>query len=208
MVSCSGLIQNRAIIKPVVPGKCFVKCQILEEVKKGNDPLVAIYTGDKPDEVTLIKNFIMIEPASTEWVKKKADKNCYSSDPSDCIVWCLKEVPAKYQEFAYLADTTETRDFELRYVSLESFQESVYVWEETPCREDYIDSVMKEVQLALVENGAEDLVITGYFDDYTKKALKEYQILEGLCFGELTVETLDALNIEPEPESRVERRYK
>ncbi len=38
---------------------------------------------------------IITQPASTKWVKKKADRNCLSADPNDCLVWCLVEVPAQ-----------------------------------------------------------------------------------------------------------------
>jgi len=36
-------------------------------------------------------------PAATKWVKKRADRNCLSADPNDCLVWCLVEVPAQYR---------------------------------------------------------------------------------------------------------------
>lgn len=39
---------------------------------------------------------IETNPATTKWVKRKADKNCLSADPNDCLVWCLVEVPAEY----------------------------------------------------------------------------------------------------------------
>jgi len=31
-------------------------------------------------------------PLTTVWEKVKSDKNCISSNPDDCMVWCLKEV--------------------------------------------------------------------------------------------------------------------
>ena len=37
------------------------------------------------------------KPASTKWVKKRADANCLSANPDDCLVWCLVETPAEYQ---------------------------------------------------------------------------------------------------------------
>jgi len=40
---------------------------------------------------------IETSPATTKWVKKKADRNCLSADPNDCLVWCLVEVPAQYR---------------------------------------------------------------------------------------------------------------
>jgi len=36
-------------------------------------------------------------PAATKWVKKRADRNCLSADPNDCLVWCLVETPAQYR---------------------------------------------------------------------------------------------------------------
>ncbi len=36
-------------------------------------------------------------PSATKWVKKKADRNCLSADPNDCLVWCLVETPAQFR---------------------------------------------------------------------------------------------------------------
>ncbi len=47
----------------------------------------------KPVPYNTVTETIVTRPASTKWVKKKADKNCLSADPNDCLVWCLVEVP-------------------------------------------------------------------------------------------------------------------
>ncbi len=47
----------------------------------------------KPVPYTTDTETIVTRPASTKWVKKKADRNCLSADPNDCLVWCLVEVP-------------------------------------------------------------------------------------------------------------------
>lgn len=39
------------------------------------------------------------KPASTKWVRKKADASCLSANPDDCLVWCLVETPVEYQTF-------------------------------------------------------------------------------------------------------------
>ncbi len=36
-------------------------------------------------------------PATTAWVKKKADRNCLSADPNDCLVWCLVDQPGGFK---------------------------------------------------------------------------------------------------------------
>lgn len=50
-----------------------------------------------PAKYETITEQIEVSPASTKWVKKKADKNCLSANPEDCLVWCLVEVPASYR---------------------------------------------------------------------------------------------------------------
>ncbi len=33
---------------------------------------------------------------STKWVKRRADRNCLSANPDDCLVWCLIEIKEGY----------------------------------------------------------------------------------------------------------------
>ena len=40
---------------------------------------------------------IEIAPVGTKWVKKRADQNCLSADPADCLIWCHIETPPAYQ---------------------------------------------------------------------------------------------------------------
>ena len=51
----------------------------------------------KPAGYETVSETIQTSPASTKWVKKKADRNCLSADPNDCLVWCLVEVPAQFK---------------------------------------------------------------------------------------------------------------
>lgn len=41
---------------------------------------------------------VQINTACTKWIKRQADKNCYSSNPADCVVWCLVEMPINATE--------------------------------------------------------------------------------------------------------------
>jgi len=36
-------------------------------------------------------------PGAEKWVKKKTDRNCKSSNPDDCLVWCLVKTKGTYQ---------------------------------------------------------------------------------------------------------------
>lgn len=40
---------------------------------------------------------IEVRPAATRWVRRNVDRDCLGSDPDDCFVWCMVEVPAQYQ---------------------------------------------------------------------------------------------------------------
>ncbi len=56
---------------------------------------------------------VLVSEARGQWVKKKKDPNCFSSNPEDCYVACYEEVPAvyrteKYQVLASAATTSET----------------------------------------------------------------------------------------------------
>lgn len=42
--------------------------------------------------------YIEVAAPTQKWVKRKTDENCLSSDPEDCMVWCLEEVPAEKQK--------------------------------------------------------------------------------------------------------------
>ncbi len=49
----------------------------------------------------------IIQPRGIKWFKRRADKNCLSNDPKDCMVWCLVEIPEEYQVVNYNKDAPE-----------------------------------------------------------------------------------------------------
>lgn len=63
-----------------------------------------------------------VSPATTKWVKRRADKNCLSENPDDCLVWCLVEVPAKYETITKTvlksAATTKSVEIPAEYQTL------------------------------------------------------------------------------------------
>ena len=106
------------------PGKCYARCYIPDEydyrevrvvdrpqiIKKIRLPELirtvydtvvvtprSVRTVEVPAEYEYIEERIMVEPATTKWVKGKADAGCLSDDPEDCQVMCLVEVPAQYR---------------------------------------------------------------------------------------------------------------
>ncbi len=51
--------------------------------------------------VAKIKVTRISQSSGHKWVKKRADKNCLSNDPDDCMIWCLVEIPEEFRTFNY-----------------------------------------------------------------------------------------------------------
>ncbi len=99
---------TRLVTKPAVY-KNVTQTVVVKEATTRLETVPAVYTTQTVDNVlleaassriekkpvpyTTATETIVTRPASTKWVKKKADRNCLSADPNDCLVWCLVEVP-------------------------------------------------------------------------------------------------------------------
>ena len=74
----------------------------------------------------------IVKAAGTKWIKKRADKNCLSNDPNDCMVWCLVEIPVEYQltnsneEVLDNFQLSEKRNVFYREFSIENSKEKKY----------------------------------------------------------------------------------
>lgn len=114
------------------PGKCYARCLAPDqyEIKEEQvidkpatfriDKTAAVYqtvydtviikpafqkTVTTPAQYDVITEDRLVTPATQKWVKGKADKNCLSSNPKDCEVWCLKEIPAVYEKATRKVET-------------------------------------------------------------------------------------------------------
>jgi len=179
------------------PGKCYAKC-IVSETHLETQEKYAVYTGTDPQNTPSVsKQSILIKEYSKEWVKKKADKNCLSADPDDCLVWCLVESPAQYIETYIVKDTIVNKQFEYRRItsaqSLSPTGKSEF--KEVLCTADVTHDVLTDLQLKLSELGFYTASVSAQFDDITQEALRAYQRSEGLPIGNLNIETLDELGL-------------
>ncbi len=78
------------VLKVVPPSYTTVTEQIMvKEPSTKLSPIAPVYET--------VTEQVLVSPATTKWVKGKATKDCISSNPEDCRVWCLKEVPAEYR---------------------------------------------------------------------------------------------------------------
>lgn len=184
---------------PNEPGKCYAKCLSPDVIVKETASFPIYFGNDKEiignhvsDEV------IELSEKTTEWVKKKADRNCRSADPNDCLVWCLVEKPAQNITIEnVLRDTTVTDDYEIESYDLEFIASNggQTVWMEVIC--DPSGELISSIQSKLIEDGYDLSVemLQGIFGSSSKKALKDFQKSKGLHIGGLTEETVSYLGL-------------
>jgi len=183
---------------PQKPGSCFAKCLIPDQVR--NDSLFYfVFTGDPELEtVDTYEETFVIQEGGTKWVKKKADRNCMSSNPDDCLVWCLQETPEIVEKRTILADTTQTKNFEEEYILISSVvsEGGFTEWREVVCENNITSYMIEDVSLALIARGyQQEDELTDTIDSNLKAALVSFQRANALPTGQFDLETLDALGV-------------
>lgn len=178
-------------------GKCYAKCMIadvydIEEIE------LAIYTGNEDEEdVEIVVEDIEIRPASTKWIRQKADRDCFSNDPNDCLVWALVEIPAVIETYKVVIDTTQTNNYEIQTVERKELahQGGFTEWRDVLCPGDITVDLIHQVQDNLKVYGYDPGPPDDIMGKPTKTALIQFQKDNGLPIGNLDFQTLDVLNI-------------
>ena len=175
------------------PGACYAKSKILQSTTIE----ALVYTGIDTDAPTVQLVTDIISPAGgTKWVKKKADKNCRSRDPNDCLVWCLEKTPEETVSYYTVIDTTINKEFEYLNLIADNIEPSyVNEWRRVVCA-DRMNRVIDEVQFYLLDYGFDiSTPLTGKMDEETKTALWQFQKDHNLPIGSLNYETLSFMDI-------------
>lgn len=178
-------------------GKCFAKCIIPDDIFVNYDEY-AEFTGNVNEEdVELEVIEIVIQEKSTKWVKKKADRNCLSADPNDCLVWCLEDIPEKKEIFTILKDTTQSDNYVLKRIEKNVIREKrgYTEWKQVICEKDVTKLIIGQIQGALKEKGYFDKIINHKLDSKTRSAITDFQKENYLPIGQLDFETLDVLGV-------------
>lgn len=160
-------------------GACYLK-YVTQDVYKKVEKSIIVYTGNKTmEEVGFELKRIEIEPAKSQWVRKRLppDQCKPTNNPNDCVVACLEETPAVYQEFKVLNDTIQTADFKLVNLDQEIVIEKggQSYWIEIVCEKNITHSLLTKVQQSLNERGFYSKEINGEFDETTIESLKKFQ---------------------------------
>jgi len=75
-------------------GKCLSFTTDRGKVSSHQVELLKLDEGQSSPVKEFIK--VSITEAGTRWEQRKAEKNCLSANPDDCLVWCLVELPGGY----------------------------------------------------------------------------------------------------------------
>ncbi len=193
--------------KPKKPGKCFgksiVPAQFNTIVKTECLDSAYHYTGSKyhQDGIEFIRK--EVSPSQTKWVKTKADKNCLSADPDDCIVWCLQETPAVFKESYLVTDTAKIKEW--RFQPKEVIQveeqklvsEEYVVWKEVLCENHpNFSTIISELQQAFIAIGYEtENSENSINNESLMNVVIRYQKENNLAYGQLDLETLNHLDL-------------
>jgi len=178
-------------------GKCYAPCQI-PSIYDTQTKRYAVFTGDEIEEIAGIDTLeIVTEPASMKWIKKKADRNCLSADPNDCLVWCLVEIPAKTAVIKVLTDTTQSPNFEMRKILTNEIVRTGGGTElrQVICDSDITQEIIAQIQDILRDNGFYKGENSDELNKDTKIALTNFQKFYSLPEGQLDFKTLEALGI-------------
>jgi hypothetical protein len=177
-------------------GKCYARC-LIEDQYASDTSYILEYSGLNPTETLGVEyKTVTTAPATTKWEKKKADRNCHSSNPDDCLVWCLVDVEEQMQSFYIVTDTLNVKEFKEKLlvkhmlVKAGGFTE----WKEIICAADVTPQLYREIQHKLKEAGF-NIEVTGVVSKETKAALVKFQKINGLPVGALDTETLDVLGV-------------
>jgi len=177
---------------PQGPG-CYAKCLVTEQGQKITNSHIE-YTGtdyENPN-VEFVRN--EIKPTTQNWVKKKADKNCLSADPEDCMVWCLVTEEAVYEEFYTVLDTNVIKDFEIKNIETQTVTHSYFDWHPVVCEAEITETFVADLTQALNQQGY-DLKVKKRMTSALKTTLKQFQEEYDLPVGQLDHTTLNALGV-------------
>lgn len=179
---------------PTKPGACFARC-LMPNVYESTTDTLGIYADNAEIPPHILEEQEVV-PATEKWVKKKSEANCHSSDPDDCLVWCLQTTPAINSQPVVTKDNSEK---ELGYVV--QLERKILIkqgghteWQEVVCENKITPNFTSSLRSALNELGY-DAGISEGITSQLKEALVLFQKENTLPVGQLDFGTLTALGV-------------
>ena len=178
---------------------CYAKCKVAYDLQVIQTPILQ-YTGEDFEDTSVEYTSIQVTEPTSRWVKKRADKNCHSSNPEDCMVWCLVEIPAQYFDYYTVVDTSVNKQFVIQKIDQTSLKDrGLTEWRKVICENNITAQFYYDLQRELSDRGylsEEDYLPEPDFSSAMKTALVQYQKDNNLPQGQLDLETLYQLGID------------
>lgn len=182
---------------PSEPGKCYARCLMADQYETKDLEYIE-YTGNAEEENVEVEwiEEVVVE-RSTKWEKRKADKNCLSKNPEDCMVWCLVETPAQTIKYLTVKDTSTTSNYRIvkEEIKVITKKGGSTDWKEVVCKNDQTPAFYTSLLKALFREGYNVDPNSTILSQRSKNALVKYQKDNNLPAGQLDIETLDALGV-------------
>lgn len=197
LFSQNGFSQDVILSKRVTT--CSIaKCLIPESGEKSDFDLPEWGENEKTSMISLASERIESTPPTTKWVKRKADRNCLSANPEDCLVWCLAEIPGTYKTVKGDWKKVNEASFLPEEESiLEYLAEGYFVdWREVLFFKDLSLQAERQIIKKLKKKKYLAKNFPNTFNLEAENALMKFQLDHNLPIGNLNYETLDFLNID------------
>ncbi len=169
-------------------GKCYIDISYAgKEVDQEQYIHISTDKGYKQPDFT---DKVHIAP-STKW-EKKMDANCVSSNPDECMAWCLIE----HGGFHYyeVTDTTYNRVFATVFYENTNHLSDAKYWIETICPDKVSPNLKEEVNKFLISNNLLDKSESN--PQKKELAYRSFQQLKGLPVGMYDIWSLFVMNLQ------------
>jgi len=180
------------------PDKCYAHC-IYSDLYSNETKQILEYTGTNYRAKGVKRKTVVYSEATTRWEKGKPDPNCLSSNPEDCMVMCLIDVPAVKKTYYVVTDTMANKEFKITELKIRKLIETggKSGWVEVLCEKDINYIKIREVQQSLKDKGYDVGTIDGIMGGSIKAAIRKFQEDNGLPVGgALNIPTLEHLGVD------------
>lgn len=188
-------VSRSGSMPPMEAGKCFAKSQMPASVETYKREIIE-FTGTDLDNPFVTKVKDVLVPAGKKWEKRITD-NCLSSNPKDCMVWCLVEEKEVAFEYYTVTDTAEVKEFDVYIKEHEHSVSGKNEWIEVLCENEINENIISQINTFLEASGYPiDERQYDKLNIVSKESLIKYQKENGLPIGNLDIQTLESMGIE------------
>lgn len=176
---------------------CFAKCMVPTFEQEEDFAFPAWTNEDSVYNLRMVSQREIDVPEHSRWLKKKADVNCQSENPDDCISWKEIKVPTTFKIIKEYSDETP-ENFSTEEFLDKNFENFVGSLEYHPilCEELIDEKILRAVVKELKYDKYLHEKARVELNEKTWKALYKFQLDNKLPVGNLNLATLDFMNLE------------